>query len=438
MLCPCVLHAGCGMLLAIFLATAPSFSALEVTWTKCPGRAFAGACRDVGNLGNVTVAECEEQCANNSSRCTAINFRDSGGGGTLRACPLGTPPNWFLQGETGYAHYPVDCAAPPSPAPAPSPPSPTPAPAPAPVPQNGTCGCQVHISLGWPAPNTYIVTWSTSASLERDGGSTVEYWYVPGDSAGAGAGDRVARRVVGAEDIFVDNGTLRHTQYVHRAAMAGLEHGRRYEYRVATVGDGGGEPRFCNETFEFVALFPSASDPTSLTVFGDMGWWNNRVFGQLAADAVSRDTDIVVHNGDMAYDLHVDNASVGDRWLNQLQPIASRQPYMVAQGNHEAIYDGLNYIKRFSMPNRTQAHNLWYSFDHGNAHCLVFTSEAYFEMLDHRWPELGRDSWGPYPDWVRAQRAFIASDLASAAARRDSGTGPRCCGALPHLRVSLG
>ena len=230
---------------------------------------------------------------------------------------------------------------------------------------------------------------------------------------------------MGAEDIFVDNGTLRHTQYVHRAAMAGLEHGRRYEYRVATVGESGGEPRFCNETFEFVALFPSASDPTSLTVFGDMGWWNNRVFGQLAADAVSRDTDIVVHNGDMAYDLHVDNASVGDRWLNQLQPIASRQPYMVAQGNHEAIYDGLNYIKRFSMPNRTQAHNLWYSFDHGNAHCLVFTSEAYFEMLDHRWPELGRDSWGPYPDWVRAQRAFIASDLASAAARRDSGTGPR-------------
>ena len=126
-----------------------------------------------------------------------------------------------------------------------------------------------------------------------------------------------------------------------------------------------------------------------------------------------------------ADDLHVDNASCGDRWLNQMEPIAARQPYMVAMGNHESIYDGLNYRKRFTMPFFNATHNLWYSFDHGNAHFLSYTSEAYFEMTDRRYPELGREHWGPWPEWVAAQREFIESDLAAAAARRDSGEGPQ-------------
>jgi len=174
-----------------------------------------------------------------------------------------------------------------------------------------------------------------------------------------------------------------------------------------------------------MALFPTLSDPTSFTIFGDMGWWNDRVIGQLTEDAARRDTDIVIHNGDIAYDLHVDNASLGDRWLNQMRPIAAKQPYMVSQGNHEAIYDGLNFRKRFSMPNRAESNNLWYSFDHGPVHFLAYTSESYFPMKDHRYPELGRDTWGPYPEWTIAQREFIKKDLAAAAERRDSGKGPQ-------------
>eukprot|EP01050_Picozoa_sp_SAG11_P033949 SAG11_NODE_11772_length_739_cov_0.856250_2_plen_184_part_01 len=106
---------------------------------------------------------------------------------------------------------------------------------------------------------------------------------------------------------------------------------------------------------------------------------------------------------------------------------ACRKPpdTVVAQGNHEAIYDGLNYRKRFSMPSHETTHNLWYSFDFGNAHFLAYTSEAYFVMLDHRYPELGRHRWGPYPEWAKAQRESIVRDLAAAAARRDSGEGPQ-------------
>jgi hypothetical protein len=82
-------------------------------------------------------------------------------------------------------------------------------------------------------------------------------------------------------------------------------------------------------------------------------------------------------------------------------------------GNHESIYDSLNYRKRFTMPNFTLTHSLWYSLDHGNTHWLGHTSEAYFEMEDRRDPEIERSHWGPRPKWVSAQQQFIESDQTS-------------------------
>ena len=134
----------------------------------------------------------------------------------------------------------------------------------------------------------------------------------------------------------------------------------------------------------------------------------------------------------MAYDLHMFNASRGDRWLNQMQPVAASQPYMVSQGNHESIYDGLGYSKRFTMPMHNQTSNLWYSFDFGNTHWVAYTTEAYFTLLDHRYPESGRDRWGPYPAWAEAQRTFLERDLTLAAARRARGDGPQWLIAFGH------
>jgi hypothetical protein len=88
--------------------------------------------------------------------------------------------------------------------------------------------------------------------------------------------------------------------------------------------------------------------------------------------------------------------------------------------NHESIYDGLNYRKRFTMPYFTSTHSLWYSFDHGNTHWLGHTSEAYFEREDRLDPDTGRSHWGPWSKWVTAQRQFIESDLAAAAATRET------------------
>ena len=47
--------------------------------------------------------------------------------------------------------------------------------------------------------------------------------------------------------------------------------------------------------------------------------------------------DGVIHAGDYAYDMAPYGGRVGDRFMNLLQPFASRVPYMAGIGNHEII-----------------------------------------------------------------------------------------------------
>ena len=79
------------------------------------------------------------------------------------------------------------------------------------------------------------------------------------------------------------------------------------------------------------------------------------------------------------------NATWGDMWLDSVEPIASTQYYMTSIGNHEPIYDALNYRSRFSMPGHddpdrlaASTENLWYSFDVGNTHWVAYDTEVYF------------------------------------------------------------
>lgn len=45
--------------------------------------------------------------------------------------------------------------------------------------------------------------------------------------------------------------------------------------------------------------------------------------------------DVILHVGDFAYDMHNQDAKVGDQFMRQLQPVAAYLPYMVCPGNHE-------------------------------------------------------------------------------------------------------
>ncbi len=71
-----------------------------------------------------------------------------------------------------------------------------------------------------------------------------------------------------------------------------------------------------------------------------------------------------------------DNATLGDQWLNSIEPIAATCPYMVCAGNHEGMYDFLNYRSRFTMPMHDKTENLFFSWNAGLTHWIAFDTEV--------------------------------------------------------------
>jgi len=87
--------------------------------------------------------------------------------------------------------------------------------------------------------------------------------------------------------------------------------------------------------------------------------------------------DAIIHNGDFAYDLNSQNGAVGDEFMNSIEPIASKVPYMVSEGNHESGDRVDHYHYRFSMPG--QSRNLFYSFNLGPVHFVSYSTELIFD-----------------------------------------------------------
>ncbi|KAI6190490.1 Purple acid phosphatase [Aphelenchoides bicaudatus] len=71
---------------------------------------------------------------------------------------------------------------------------------------------------------------------------------------------------------------------------------------------------------------------------------------------------------------HKENGTVGDNFMQMIEPIASSLPYMTTPGNHEIEYNFTHYANRFTMPLDTANQ----CFDHGFAHFVMFSTEVYF------------------------------------------------------------
>jgi len=99
--------------------------------------------------------------------------------------------------------------------------------------------------------------------------------------------------------------------------------------------------------------------------------------------------DVTIHIGDLSY--ATGYASEWDRFMAQIEPLSSRSPYMITQGNHERDYPGSGSAfqgadsggecgiptqMRFPMP--TPSHRQdegWYSFEQGPVHFLMLDTE---------------------------------------------------------------
>ncbi|KAK6758890.1 hypothetical protein RB195_016241 [Necator americanus] len=154
-------------------------------------------------------------------------------------------------------------------------------------------------------------------------------------------------------------------RYSHRAMMRNLKPSTNYYYQIGA------------RSFSFNTL-PENPQTYKACIFGDLGYFHGNSTASLIKNGLAGKFDFIVHLGDIAYDLHTKNGTTGDNYMNQLEPLFSKVPYMVIAGNHED--DGKNftdYQERFWMPHNGYGDNQFYSFDLGPVHWVGISTEYY-------------------------------------------------------------
>lgn len=217
---------------------------------------------------------------------------------------------------------------------------------------------QVHLSYPGVA-TSMTVTWTTFVPAE----SMVKFGLVQGKA--------LTQSAKGGAKKFVDGGKLQRTMFIHRVTLSDLLPGQSYAYRC-------GSRQGWSDTFTFRALQNGSDWSPRFVIYGDMGLVNPQSLPRLINDTENGMYDVLLHVGDFAYDLHSDNALVGDAFMRAIEPVAASIPYMTCPGNHEEQYNFSNYKARFSMPGDTEG--LWYSWDVGPAHIVSFSTEVYFYL----------------------------------------------------------
>ncbi|CAB63230.3 Purple acid phosphatase [Caenorhabditis elegans] len=225
---------------------------------------------------------------------------------------------------------------------------------------NGNPVEQVHLSLSGKA-DEMVVTWLTHDPLPN---------LTPYALFGLSR-DALRFTAKGNTTGWADqgNGQMR---YTHRATMQNLVQGKVYYYQV-------GSSQAMSSIFNFRQ--PDQFQPLRAAIFGDL----SVDIGQETIDYLTtkRDQlDVIIHIGDLAYNLHDQNGTTGDEYMNVIEPFAAYVPYMVFAGNHESNSIFNHIIHRFTMPkNGVYNDNLFWSFDFGNAHFIGLNSEYYPEKM---------------------------------------------------------
>jgi len=258
----------------------------------------------------------------------------------------------------------------------------------APACAGGLCPEQRHLSFGH-TPESMVVMWVTQKAVEQP---TCEFGHT----------QKLGTQVQGNSTKIWQIGGI--TEFSHVCELVHLVPGKTYFYKVGDKS---------SDSWSEIASFNAKPNATSwaptILVYGDLGAENDVSLPSLVAEAASGKNDFVLHVGDFSYNFNSKGGEVGRTFMRDIEPIASRIPYMTCIGNHEggtdfdhisALY---HYMHRFQMPGRgdlvhgSAGNNVYYSFDAGPAHIVAFSSEAYFWQL-----------WD-----TEAQFEFLKADLAA-------------------------
>lgn len=241
---------------------------------------------------------------------------------------------------------------------------------------------QLHLSLGSHSSEIYV-TWSTRESVA----SKLEYSRAD-SSSGLEVLSVQGKRIPWKIDSVITTksstviGLSTRTIYTYRARMNNLKVGGRYTYRVVATSPSG--TKFYSKTYSFtVKDLESSATLLRVAMYGDLGLINGQSVPRLIEDVDKQKYDIIIHNGDFAYDLDTNQGEYGDRFMREIEPIAARVPYQTSVGNHENADNFTHYDKRFTMVNSGglndgQINNFFYSFNAGPVHFIAISTEFYY------------------------------------------------------------
>lgn len=212
---------------------------------------------------------------------------------------------------------------------------------------------QIHISYFEAGKLSF--TWVTNASTDdslvkyRLNGTDNEFNITSGNSKPFNPGNR--------------------TIYNHHVIINNLEYNTTYEYYV-------GSTSFMSDVLTVRVPHNTNNKKISFVVYADYGFVNSVSTEAIKNVILDGRVDMVLHAGDMAYDLNTNNGTRGDEFMRMIQPFSSAIPYQVCPGNHEYFNNFEHYKARFTLPGKSEG--MWYSINVPNIHIIAISTEVYF------------------------------------------------------------
>ena len=160
-------------------------------------------------------------------------------------------------------------------------------------------------------PGEMVISWATQSAADTN--ETVLFGTSP---------SALTSTALGTSAVLTDSMTT--PLRIHVATLTDLAPGTTYYY---SVGGGAGP----------TLRFASSTTRHMYAVFGDLGLADDFSLTTLLAEAKAGVYDAVMFAGDLAYNLEDSGGTVGNEFMNGLQPIISELPIFTVAGNHGTL-----------------------------------------------------------------------------------------------------